>query len=352
VTEQDRAENLRMIRESAGGLAPRTGDFHRVRGVRKTTSGMDRDVWRQMADLGWLAMRLPEEDGGLGLGVDGVCVIAQELGASLAPEPFGVVSATVPLLPLGWRERVLAGDAVVLPAWQETPNSLDVGKAVTFRDGRMSGRKILVPSAGAADAFLVSTGAGLVLIEANAAGLTISTRETQDGGHFGVLTFDNVEAESVEGDLEDALDDMTLAHCAYMLGAAERAFDMTLAYLSVRKQFGRLIGSFQVLQHRAVDIKIQLELGRAVLDEAIAAAVAGVPRDERRMAASRAKARISDLAMLISRESIQMHGAIGVTEEHDIGLFCRKALTLFNQFGAARLHRDRYLRLAGALEAA
>ncbi|MDP3400833.1 MAG: acyl-CoA dehydrogenase family protein [Brevundimonas sp.] len=342
----DQEESLRLVRDSAGGIAPRTGDFKRIRELRSSQAGFDRKMWTQMADLGWLSARLPEAEGGLGLGMAGFCAIAAELGQALAPEPFCSAAAVVGLLPADLRERALTGELLVIPAWQETPGGPHIGTGVRLVDGKVSGRKILVSDAAGADAFLASTDAGLAFVDAGADGVHIDSRVRQDGGHFSVVTFDEAPATPIEGRLEEALEDMTLATSAYLLGAAERAFAMTLDYLSIRKQFGRLIGSFQVLQHRCVDMKIQIELGRAVLNEAIAVTDEGGSARERRVTVSRAKARISDLALLVSRESIQMHGAIGVTEEHDIGLFCRKALALYNQYGTARWHRARYLELS------
>jgi alkylation response protein AidB-like acyl-CoA dehydrogenase len=128
-----------------------------------------------------------------------------------------------------------------------------------------------------------------------------------------------------------------------LLGASERAFQITLDYLRIRKQFGRFIGSFQVLQHRAAEAKIQLALSRAVLDEAVAAVTQGAPLKDQLQTAARAIARVSDTAMLIARESVQMHGAIGITDEHDIGLYCRKILSIYNQFGSAGSNRARFL---------
>ncbi|CAN5234739.1 acyl-CoA dehydrogenase family protein [soil metagenome] len=342
----DQEESLRLVRDSAGGIAPRTGDFKRIRALRSTSAGFDREIWSQMAGLGWLSARLTEDEGGLGLGMAGFCAIAAELGQALAPEPFCSAAAVIGLLPETLRERALAGELLVVPAWQETPGGLHIGTDARFGDGKVQGAKILVSAAGGADAFLVTTQAGLVYVEAAAAGVHIESRGTQDGGHFSLVRFDGAPGTAVLGQLEDALEDVTLATSAYLLGAAERAFAMTLDYLSIRKQFGKFIGSFQVLQHRCVDMKIQIELGRAVLNEAIAVTDEGGSIHERRMTVSRAKARISDLVSLVSRESIQMHGAIGVTEEHDIGLFCRKALTLYNQYGTARWHRARYLELS------
>jgi alkylation response protein AidB-like acyl-CoA dehydrogenase len=339
-----------MVRDSVGAIAPRGGDFKRIRALRFRQPGIDTASWRTAADMGWLALRLPEDDGGPGLGMRGYCALAGELGAALVPEPVIAVAAIVPLLPREWRERVLSGSAIVLPAWQERAGRPAAEPATSLSRQRVTGRKVLVPMAGAADAFLVTTRGGLALVESNAAGVVRTFTPMQDGGHFGTLDFQDAAAEPVAGTIAQALDELTLAHAGYLFGAAEWAFSITLDYLRLRKQFGKYIGAFQALQHRAVNIKIQIELCRAVLSEATAAADAGAPGEVRIKAASRAIARIADTAILVAREAVQMHGAIGTTDEHDISLFCRKLLSLYNLYGSADWHRSRYLRLAEAAQ--
>lgn len=128
----------------------------------------------------------------------------------------------------------------------------------------------------------------------------------------------------------------------YLLGVSERAFEITLDYLKIREQFGKPIGSFQSLQHRAADIKMQIELSRAGLFAVAGRIDNGCDLTTRSMAVSRCKARSAELAMLVARESMQMHGAIGMSDEADIGLYVRKALTEANSFGSAAVHRARY----------
>ncbi len=340
------SESVAMIRDSVGAIAPRGGDLKRIRALRFETPGIDRGIWREMAALGWLALRLPEDRDGLGMGMRELCVIAEELGAGLVPEPVIAAAAIVPLLPQHLRAAVLAGEMLVLPAWQEQPGAFAPGLATRFVDGLLHGAKILVPFATAADAFLVTTDRGLALVRRDAPGVTIVPQQSQDGGQFGNVTFAGAVAESVPGALDDILEDIMLAHSAYLLGASERAFAMALEYLGIRKQFGKFIGSFQVLQHRAAELKVQLALSRAILNEAMAVADSAAPAATRHKVGSRAKARIADTAILVARETIQMHGAVGITDEYDIGLYCRKIVSLYNLYGSAAWHRARYLRLA------
>ncbi len=339
-----RGESVRLIRESAAGLAPRTGDLRRVRGLRFQTPGFDRSVWQQMCEMGWPGLLVAEDDGGAGLGLAEYCALAEELGAALTPEPLISASLAARVLrgePLG---ALLSGTRLVLPAWQERANRFDIGDGTRVANGQVSGRKLFIPAAGGADDFLVATVDGLVLVAADAAGVALHLDQTQDGGEYGTLVLTDAPCTSVSGEL--ALDEAALATAAYLLGVMDRAFAITLDYLKTRQQFGRAIGSFQALQHRAADLKIQLALTRASVQSAAAVLDRGAAPNARRAAVSRAKARASDAAMLVCRQAIQLHGGIGYTDEADPGLFLRKAMVLANLYGSAALHRARFAQMA------
>ncbi len=339
-TEQ--AENVRMLRDSVAAIVPDGGGLARVRALRFTVPGIDRDTWRQMAEMGWLGLLVPEAAGGAGLGMVEACALAEVLAEGLVPEPLALAACIAPLLPDDLRTRVLEGGCIALPAWQERPDTVMVGEHTVSGGGRVSGRKQFIPLAAAADVFVVATGAGLVLVEAGAPGVTLETVQTQDGGHLGTLTIDGAPCRPIDGTMGDAIEAATLLAAAGLLGIMERSFALTLDYLRTRKQFGRPIGSFQALQHRAADLKLQIALTRASVESA-AAVLDREPEPARRIAAvSRAKARAADAAILVTREAIQMHGGIGYTDEYDVGLYLRRAMVLANQFGSARLHRRRF----------
>ena len=340
---EDLKQDVRLIRDSAGAITA-TGDLKRIRALRFQQPGFDRGTWRQMAGLGWLGLLLGEDRGGSGLGMAEFCSLAEELGAALVPEPLIPCAVVVPLLPDAVLGPVLSGDMIVLPAWRERGDDLGASVQTRLADGRVTGTKRAVPFAGAADQFLVTTGGGLALVPRTAPGVTVGLATAQDGSTVGEVTFEAAEASTVDGGFDAAFDGAALLTATYLFGAAERAFDMTLDYMKLRKQFGRPIGSFQALQHRAVDLKIQIELCRAVLSDCAASFRTGSPA-QRAMAASRAKARCAEAAMLVARESIQFHGAIGMTDEHDVGLFARKILSQLDQFGSAASHRRRFLSL-------
>jgi alkylation response protein AidB-like acyl-CoA dehydrogenase len=343
----ERAESLRLIRESAAAVAPRGGELKRIRALRYQDPGFDPAVWREMGELGWIGLRVPEAMGGAGLGMAELCALAEELGLGLVPEPLipgGVAAALLAGCgdPSGLLPRLLSGEALALVAWQEGADGLEA-------PGTPDAPRPFIPMASGAEFFLVPVreGAGLALHEVPAAGQDLVIQRTQDGGNFGTLRPDLSHSRRLAGDVEEklarALDEAALATAAYLLGVMEQAFGMTLDYLKTRQQFGRPIGSFQVLQHRAVDLRIQISLTRAGVEAAAAKLDAGAAGAQRQAAVSQAKARASEAALLVTRQAIQLHGAIGYTDEYDIGLHLRKAMTLANQFGTAGLHRRRFL---------
>jgi len=346
--DEDRLDFVRMTRDSAGAIAPRDGGLGRVRGLRYTKPGFDRDVWRQMAELGWIGLRLPEESGGAGMGMSESVALYEELGRGLVPEPLIAGSLAASVL-AGTSDGVLlagvlTGDVLVVLAWQSTPD------AAGLMEGKAD-RRVHVPMAGAAGHVLVPVREDgrtrLLLLGADEAEATLMTR--QDGSTVATLRIPAGAGRVIATDLGDAidraLDEAALGTAAYLLGVAERAFAITLDYLKQRKQFGQPLAAFQALQHRAADIKIQLTLARASVEGAAIELDMGAGPRRRAAVVSRAKARTADAAMLVGREAVQMHGAIGYADEHDIGLFTRRAMAVANEFGSALAHRRRFAAL-------
>ena len=341
---EDRSENIRLLRESAAAVIP--GEYRRIRALRFTDPGFDRAVWQEMCDMGWAAVRVPEALGGSGLGVAEYCALAEELGRGLVPEPLiGAVTAASVLSGAALSEAI-SGARVILPAWQERANTIDCAGDTTVSGGRANGRKMFIAQAGGADAFVVSGRDGVALVARDAAGVSLSIERTQDGGGFGTLTLDNAACTPLHGDMEAALEEAALATGAYLLGVMDRVFGMTLDYMRTRQQFGRAIGSFQALQHRAADLKIQVALTRASVEAAAVTLDTAQHPALRQAAVSRAKARAAEAAMLVTRQCIQLHGGIGYTDEADAGLFLRKAMVLSSLHGGAALHRARYAAIA------
>ncbi len=342
----DPLEHIRMLQDSAAGIAPRKGDLKRIRALRFSEPGFDRATWRSMCEMGWLGLRVAEDAGGSGLGMREFCSLAEQLGAGLVPEPLIPAAMAAVLLPADHLSDVLAGERIVLPAWQEQPNSLALTGATELREGRLHGKKLFVPMAAGADAFLVTVPDGLALVERDAPGVHVELHQTQDGGNFGTLIFDNAPAEPIAGDATEALEQTIMATAGYLLGLMDRAFEITLDYMKTREQFGQKIGSFQALQHDAADLQIQLSLTRAAVRSAAAAMDREPGLAARQAAVSRAKVRASDAAMMVTRQCIQLHGGIGYTDAADIGLFLRKAMVLAPLYGSPSAHRARFRRVA------
>lgn len=323
-------EHLRMIRDGAAGVAPK-GDLKRIRALRFTQPGFDRGTWREMCGKGWLAMRARE-----------FCELAEELGADLVPEPLIQAAMAAQLLPQDRLVPVLAGERIVLPAWQEQSGSLDLVGNTVLRDGRLEGHKRFIPMAAGADAFLVTVPGGLALVERDAAGVTLQIEQTQDGGHFGALILDNAPAEAIEGDASEALEFSIMANSAYLFGLTDRALKITLDYGKSREQSGRRGGSFHALRHRVGDCQIQVSLTRSVVGAAVAALDRMQNSAERRAVISRGKVRASDAAMVVTRACVQLHGGIAHMDARDIALFQHKAMVMAPLYGSPSAHRARF----------
>ena len=336
---------LQALQDSARAVTQAEGGLKRVRALRFNEPGISPDVWRQVCDMGWLSLLVPESRGGSELGMQALGSLMAELGRGLAPEPIAQAAIAASLLAGQQLEDHVAGKSLVLLALQEGHDDLGAAPSVRFANGRASGRKSHIPMAAAASAFLVTTDGGLVLVERNAAGVSLETLRTQDGGHFGVLTMVDAPAVLVGDDDGSAFDRAALALSAFLLGALEESLDRTVEFLKVREQFRKPIGSFQALQHKAADMKIQAVVARASIEGAAVSYDAPGPHAVRKAAVSRAKARAADASLFIAKESIQLHGAIGYTDEFDIGLYVRKALTMANLYGSASAHRRRYAAL-------
>ena len=340
-------EHARMIAQSARAIVPADGSLERVRAARFDGPSYDRAVMAEAGELGLFAMRVREEAGGLGLGMCETCELARVLGRGLLPEPVLPAILAGALLQETMPEEAMAGTVVITWAWQDALNSL--GWQGGLNGGRLNGRKQAVQGAAGADLFAVVTGAGVTVLPREA--VTIEATENLDGGHLCDIGFDT-EAElhpcpAAQAVIEDAM----LAHAAYLLGLSERALEITLDYLRIRKQFDRPIGSFQSLQHRATEMKISLELSRAAIFATARRFDTGADALARARSAARVKLRAAELAMHVSREAIQMHGAMGLTDEADIGLFVRKAMAEANLFGAPRVLRARLVQMLDEEEA-
>ncbi|ADV01014.1 acyl-CoA/acyl-ACP dehydrogenase [Alicycliphilus denitrificans] len=365
-------QQIEMLRESAADFVGRNTDMKRLRERRGILPGYEPEHLRHMAELGWLGIVVPEAHGGLGLGFCELAVVLQELGKGLMADPLVPVAFAARVLQHGDNEGLKQSllpqvvDASLLPcvAWQEGLGGIETAAIETRveADGAdllLSGRKRFVAGAAGAGGFVVSArgaaGCGLYWVDAQAAGLTVGHEQRADETPSGVLEFDRVRitpanvvsAAGPQGlaALDRALDEAAVLAGAEMLGVVEAALHMALGYMRTRVQFGKPIGSFQALQHKAADLYVQQELVRAVLAEAVRVLDADTPAQERASMASRFKARASDGGLRVTREVIQLHGAIGFTDEYDAGLYLKRALVLSAWLGNASAHRRRFAAL-------
>jgi alkylation response protein AidB-like acyl-CoA dehydrogenase len=333
-------EDHDLVAQAARDFVAGRSSLRRVR-----AGGFSRELWAQMAELGWLGLTIPEEHGGAGLGHVHAMLVGQELGRGLMPEPWNAtVGAGVAALVLGGSPAQQREHLPAIAGGKRLCALAYHGAPVVAEGGRLSGETLHVDGGASADLLVVSTGAGaLWLVPASeTARQPLRRLDGRDAAH---VRLDGARGERLpSGDLEAVLDRATIALCAEMLGSAEAVFEMTLAHLKSRVQFGVPIGSFQALQHRAARLYVEIELMRAAVRSAHALLDAGA---DARAAASLAKAKCSDAGMLIAHEAIQMHGGIGMTEEHDVGLFVKRARVAEMLHGDAAHHRDRYARLAG-----
>lgn len=364
--------HLAELANSVVDFVAGSGGVGRMRRLRSMGREYDSAVWKQMAGLGWLGILVPEKHGGLGLGLGEMAVVAEGLARALAPEPLNAVAVLAAevlvaaenetlkeeLLP-----RLVQGEVVAVLAWQETAGNLDPSainaQAVPFEGGfKLNGSKRYIAGAAHADAFLVSAnttdGIAVFCVPKETAGTVLQTEPVADGRSFGTLTLQDAqltEKHSVARGrvaneaLARALDHATAIAGAELFGVMSCALEMSLDYLRTRVQFGKPIGSFQALQHRAVDLYIQTQLASAVLEEALLALARNPDARTRAVLVSRIKARCSDAGLRITREAIQLHGAMGFTDEFDIGLYLKRALVLSAWLGNAGYHRRRYVEL-------
>lgn len=370
----DSAQELQLLRESAAQFAARHSGLPRLRSRRDCGVELDANVWRELAANGFLAAAIPERFGGLNLPLDCSAAIAEEFGRTLLPEPYisGAASVAAVLLKADnekLKERLLpaiaAGELIAALAWEEHPDSIATEATATraslTRNGvELNGCKRFVRPGAMLHGFVVSAltdgGAlGLYWVPGNTPGLQIRTSRLADGGHVLDLELQSVRvaADGIlsddsagRGALSGAIDESLVLISAELVGIAGQALTVTLDYLRERKQFGKPIGSFQALQHRAVNLYIQLQLAEVALESALSTFRTAADERTRGLAASRAKARCSDAAMAITREAIQMHGAIGFTDECAVSLYFKRALIQSAWLGNAWQHRRRYARLA------
>ncbi|MGQ4809528.1 Acryloyl-CoA reductase (NADH) [Candidatus Entotheonellaceae bacterium PAL068K] len=367
------SEEQDMLRQTARAFLEEHCPTTFVRQMMEDDKGYSPDLWKQMADLGWLGLAFPEAYGGLDLGFVDLTVILEEMGAALLPSPFhsAVLLAGQTILLAGSEEQkqtylpqiadgsLIATLAMTEPSGRYDAEGIAEVKAVAEDDGfRISGTKLFVPDASVADVMVVaartkeagerSFGISLFLVDRDTSGVSITLLKTMDQTRKQCeVVFDNVRvgrgrllgmADMGWPILSKVLNIATVALCAEMVGGAQRVLDMSVAYAKDRVQFGRPIGSFQAIKHKCAEMMLQVESAKSAAYYAAWAVDENVP--EAPLAVSMAKAYCSDAYRHTSGEGIQVHGGIGFTWEHDMHLYFKRAKYSEFTFGDATYHRE------------
>ena len=343
-----------MLRDMAREWVDNESPVTAFRKLRDSGEALDAGAWTDMGQMGWAGIVVPEAHGGSAFGYLSLGLVVEQMGRNLAAAPLASPGPAATAIERGsdenakseWLPRIASGEAVVTLAIDEGPVHDPLRIATRVEGGRLTGTKMFVAEGDAAAAFVVAATDGLYLV-ANGDGVTVAQRTMADGRSHAQVTFDGAAAVKL-GDpaLTTAIvDRATALVTAEMLGLAEQAFATTNDYLKTRVQFGQQLSTFQALQHRMAKMFTELELMRSVVEAALEAIDAG--RSDVDQAVSLAKAVGSETSKLVSREMVQLHGGIGMTDEHDAGLYLKRAATLETMWGNAAYHRERFARLNG-----
>jgi alkylation response protein AidB-like acyl-CoA dehydrogenase len=372
-------EEQNMLKDSAKDFCTNSAPIEQLRKLRDANSpdGFDRDTWKAMVELGWAGIPFPEEHGGLAFGYKGLGVVTEETGRTLSASPlFATVWVGGTAIDIGGSDeqkaallpKIASGELLLALALEESHRHDPYGIAASAKESggswQISGEKTFVLDGHVADKLIVVArtsgkpgdrdGITLFIVDAKAKGVDVTRTMMVDSRNAANIKFTNAPAEGVLGGvgkgadvLDRTLDIARIGIAAEMLGSAEECFERTVAYLKEREQFGVPIGSFQALKHRAADMFCELELSKSCVLEALTALDEGREADEIAKLASLAKAKVGETFHTVSREGIQMHGGIGMTDEFDIGFFIKRAATTEQTFGDVNYHRNRYGELEG-----
>ena len=366
------ADSARGFMADEGAIAKQLRHFRDM----KCKDGFGHALWGQFAEMGFTGILVPEADGGLGMGHVEAGIVLEEIGRNLTPSPF-LTSSVMAATALGaggdelrgrYLPDLLSGESVYAVAIDEGPKHRPERIATTAtRAGngfKLSGSKAFVVQGGSADMLVVAArtagsesddgGITLFAVPKDAAGLSVESVRLVDSAMAAHVKLDNVQldADAVIGEVDGGRAVLNKVLAAGRVGAAAEsvgvamgAFDMTTTYLKQRKQFGKLIGEFQALQHRAAHLYSELEIARAAVIKAQQLLDGGSEKAE--LMVSVAKAKAGQAAGLAVREGVQMHGGIGMTDEYDIGLYMKRDRALAEFMGDQYYHAQRVAVLSG-----
>jgi len=349
-------EEQEMLRDMARGWAANENPVAAWRKVRadQPAEGYSPDVWRTMGEMGWAGIVIPEAHGGSNFGWMSAGLVVEELGKTLTASPLVATTLAASAIVLGgseeqkakWLPKLASGEVVGTLAVDEGPRFTGASTA-KVEGGKLSGTKAFVHEAHGASLFVVAAADGLYLVE-KGDGVSLSNRNLTDQRSHAEVTFDGAAADKLASGKDDLVDQVLdrarILTAAEMLGMAQQVFDVTLDYLKQRVQFNQVLASFQALQHRMADLFGDLAMMRSAVEGALEALDSGfgVPR-----AAAVAKAEANRVLHTMSREGVQLHGGIGMTDEYDMGFYLKRARILEATWGSTSHLRDRFATLAG-----
>ncbi|HTQ85010.1 MAG TPA: acyl-CoA dehydrogenase family protein [Candidatus Solibacter sp.] len=350
------SESQQMLKDNARKFFSGECPMDQVRRLMETDTAFDGVLWAKMAEQGYTGIIFPEEYGGVGLGKVELILFMEEAGRALLPGPFfsTVALAGVVLDALGTTEQkkkylapICRGEARSTLAMLEASASWDPADVrIAAVNGKLTGEKLFVPDAAAADTILVVARNGVFLVDAKAPGITISPMSGMDlARKLYAVQFKDTPAEKLgeTAGLSKALDVATAALVAEMVGGMQRVLDLTVEYAKMRKQFGKPIGMFQAVQHQCADMYLETENSRSAAYYAAWALEEHAP--DAAVAVSIAKVYASDAGRTVGNRGIQVHGGMGFTWENDVHLYYRRAKASETMFGDATFHRERIARM-------
>jgi alkylation response protein AidB-like acyl-CoA dehydrogenase len=372
-------EEQELLRDTARKFLDSDCDTKFVRRMMATEAAVTPEFWSKLAENGWLGITYPEEYGGSGLGLVDLVVLMEEIGRAVMPGPFpatvllggaAIAEAGSPAQRREFLPGIAAGETKATLAATEPNARWDAaGITLAAKEARggfsLSGTKLFVPDAHLADVLVVAArthdgstmedGVSLFLVPKGAPGVTVRVLPSVDETRkLCEVKFDNVTvpAEALLGDLNGGwpalarvIDHAAVALAAEMCGAAQRVLDMTVDYAKLRIAFGKPIGTYQGVKHKCADMLIEIENAKSLTYYAAWAVDEGEP--DAAMAVSMAKAAASDAGRKVCAAGIQLHGGIGMTWEHDLQLYLKRAKASEIALGDATWHRERIARLLG-----
>jgi len=352
-------EEQELLRSTARKFFDNECASETVRKLMEGPEGMTPELWKKLAEQGWLGLIVPDEHGGMGLGIVDLVVLMEEMGRAVVPGPFfstvllgglAILEAGTDAQKKAWLPRLASGEARAALAWMEP--SADLGARGTTLQAAakggghtLNGTKLFVQDAHTADVIVVAArtatgktseeGISLFLVPKGSAGLTVTLLPTMDQTRK--------LCEVAFKDVARVIDKATVGLCAEMCGGAQKVLDMTVEYAKIRQAFGRPIGSYQGVKHKAADMLVDVENSKSITYYAAWAMDEGVA--EGPLAVSMAKAYVSDAYRRVAGAGIQLHGGIGFTWEHDLHLYFKRAKGSEFTFGDATWHRERVAQL-------